>query len=89
MPDRDDDPDGAGHSRSRSRMPDLEWLSSSDEGRLPAWISPTGGHLLAACHHGRSGVGRRENIQWLIQSWRMEEGRQIDQEVCGEAGARR
>src|SRR6266704_6884752 len=27
MPDRDDDPDGAGHSRSRSRMPDLEWLS--------------------------------------------------------------
>ena len=26
-PDRDDDPDGAGHSRSRSRMPDLEWLS--------------------------------------------------------------
>ena len=41
-------------------------------------------HLLAACHHGRSGVGRRENIQWLIQSWRMEEGRQIDQEVCGE-----
>ena len=46
-------------------------------------------HLLAASHHGRSGVGRRENIQWLIQSWRMEEGRQIDQEVCGEAGARR
>jgi hypothetical protein len=41
-------------------------------------------HLLAACHHGRSGVGRRENIQWLIQSWRMEEGCQIDQEVCGE-----
>jgi hypothetical protein len=25
----------------------------------------------------------------LIQRWRMEEGRQIDQEVCGEAGARR
>lgn len=43
MPDRDDDPDGAGHSRSRSRMPDLEWLSSSDEGRLPAWISPSVG----------------------------------------------
>ena len=41
-------------------------------------------HLLAACHHGRSGVGRRENIQWLIRGWRMEEGRQIDQEVCGE-----
>ena len=29
-------------------------------------------------------IGGRENIQLLIQSWRMEDGRQIDQEVCGE-----
>jgi len=43
MPDRDDDPDGAGHSRSRNRMPDLEWLSSFDEGLLTAWISPSVG----------------------------------------------
>jgi len=41
-------------------------------------------HLLAACHHGRSGVGMRENIQWLIRSWRMEEGVHIDDDVCGE-----
>src|SRR5579859_5469205 len=42
-PDRDDDPDGAGHSRSRSRLPDLVWLPPPDERRLPAWISPSVG----------------------------------------------
>jgi len=82
-PDRDDGPNGTGHARTRSRMPDLEWLPSSDEGWSMAWMTPFAGARSPDGIRDAMRGGSEHRERW-IRSRRMEEGRQIDQEVRGE-----